>query len=144
VTFAAPRQAPNLLASAGMDNTEVEHSLVALGDALTRGDAHAVAECWDIPALVLTDDTSIAVGSRDQVEGFFTQAIADYRRRGIVSTRPLVRRIAPLSDKLVAVDVHWPAFDTRGDQREIELSHYVLGRGDDGRYRVRMAITHPQ
>jgi hypothetical protein len=122
----------------------VEHSLVALGEALSRGDARAVAECWDVPALVLTDEGSVAVGSREQVAGFFKEAIADYRRRGIVSTRPLVRRIAPLTDKLVAVDVHWPAFDTHGDQREIELSHYVLGRGDDGRYRVRMAITHPQ
>ena len=119
----------------------VQRFLETLGGALTRGDAAAVARCWEVPALVLADQGAIMVGDLAEVERFFARADEHYRARGLVSTRPLILQFEPLGDRLASVLVRWPAFDASGAEKSSERSHYLLRLGDDGQPRIRVSTT---
>ena len=119
----------------------VQRFLETLGSALTRGDAAAVARCWDVPALVLADQGATAVADLAAVERFFARADEHYRSRGLVSTRPLILQFEPLGDRLASVLVRWPAFDAAGVEKSSERSHYLLRLGDDDQPRIRVSTS---
>jgi hypothetical protein len=124
-----------------MDDDQIRRMLERLGQALSTGDVKGVASCWAVPSLVLSENGATPVAALSEVETFFAQAIEWYRSRGLVSTKPEVERIERLSDRLSAVDVRWPAFDSAGREQAAERSHYLLQRGDDGQPRIRVALT---
>jgi hypothetical protein len=124
-----------------MDDDQIREVLERLGEALSQADLKAVASCWEVPALVLSDQGTIAVAAMGEIERFFDEAVHAYQSQGIVSTSPVVERIEPLSEKLSAVDVRWPAVDSTGNERWTERSHYILQLGDDGRPHIRVAMT---
>lgn len=126
-----------------MDEAPVREMLRQLGAALSEGDATTAASFWEAPALVLADDDSVPVASIAEVEAFFAKAVEWYRERGIPATRPDILRIEPVAELLVSADVRWPGFDADGNETWTETSHYILRRGDDGVYRVRVALTQP-
>jgi hypothetical protein len=81
------------------------------------------------------------VSSRDQVAQFFGQAREAYRARGLEKTTPVLEGTRHLSQRLVAVDVRWPAFDKSGVEKSSEQSHYVLRTADEGGFTIQVAIT---
>jgi hypothetical protein len=111
------------------------------GQAISDGDMRAVSRCWEVPAVVLSDQDSIAVAQADEIENFFGQAVEWYRSRGLVATRPQLEAVKPLSDRLTSVDVRWSTLDATGEERSFERSHYILWRGEDGEPRIRVALT---
>ncbi len=120
---------------------EIKGSLDRLGEALSVGDLAGAASGWEIPGLVLSDAGAIPVVDRPQIEAFFGHAVASYRSQGLMATRPELERTVTLTDRLTTVDVRWPAFDETGTERSSEHSHYILRRGDDGHYRIQVALT---
>jgi len=127
-----------------MENQDILEMLNRLGTALSAGDAAAVAECWDIPALVLSDDGARPVSARGEIEAFFASAIERYRSRGITSTKATLERVDHLSKVITAIDVLWPGFDSSGSPKgSVERSHYLLRSCADGRPRIRVALTRP-
>jgi hypothetical protein len=110
-----------------------------LGRALSEGDLPAATGCWELPALVLSEDDAIAVVEPGAIEQAFLQAVELYRSLGIASTRPEIRRIDLLSDRLASVDVHWPSFDVSGAEAMIEQSHYIVHLAQDDAPRIRVA-----
>ena len=113
-----------------MDDDQIRRMLERLGQALRA-----------VPSLVLSENGATPVAALSEVETFFAQAIEWYRSRGLVSTKPEVERVERLSDRLSAVDVRWPAFDSAGREQAAERSHYLLQRADDGQPRIRVALT---
>src|SRR5687767_10334166 len=77
------------------------------GRALSRCDLPAIAAAWEVPALVLADQGSIAVESTHQIETFFGAATQQYRDQGIVSTTPEIARVEWLSELVAEVRVRW-------------------------------------
>ena len=123
---------------------EIEQFLLAYGEALGAGDGDAVARLWQVPALVVSDQGSIAVTSSEQVAEFFSRAPAQYHEVGIVATRAEAVAIEQLSDQLCTVDVRWVGIDADGRPTEHrELSTYLLRRDADGTVRVQVAIARP-
>jgi hypothetical protein len=121
---------------------EVIHAfLERYGRAITSGDLDAAAACWAVPALVLADEGAVLVESREEVGAFFARALAAYRSEGLVETRPEIDRVEPLSDRLVSVDVRWPAFDAAGAERASERSRYVVRLDADGGPQIQVAVT---
>ena len=119
----------------------VEEMLTQLGVALSEGDSGTVAKHWDVPALVLSDQGSVAVNDRKEVEAFFAKASADYFSRGLVSTRPEIQSFEPMSESMAAVVVRWPAFDSEGMEKSSEKTRYILALGADGKPHIRVAVT---
>ena len=123
------------------DRDRIQAFLERYGAAIGSGDLDTAATCWAVPALILADEGAIPVESRDEIEAFFGQAVAAYRSEGLVETRPEIERIETLSDRLVSVDVRWPAFDAAGAERASERSRYVLRLGAEDNLEIQVAVT---
>jgi hypothetical protein len=124
-----------------MEETEVRVFLESYGQALSTGDLAAIADAWAVPALVLADQGAVAVGASAEVEAFFKHAVAQYHAQGQASTHPTQVKIERLGERLAEVDVSWEVLDDKGVSRSVEHSHYILWQGEDGRLRIRVALT---
>lgn len=124
-----------------MDESHIREFLERLGRALSSGDLDGVVDCWEVPALVLSDEGVVPVTGLGEVRGFFAGAAEWYRSQGLVTTRPEAIRVERLSEKLSAVDVRWPGFDAEGIRKATERSYYILRAGEDGRPHIRLAVT---
>jgi hypothetical protein len=122
---------------------EIRKFLEALGNALTAGDLDAVSKCWDIPAILLSDQGSVVINSAAQIRRSFSHAVQWYRSRGLVSTKPEIQKLEQLTEALCAVDVRWPAFDAAGVEKSSERSHYIIkvAVGDEPRICIALSRT---
>ena len=120
---------------------EIRKFLEALGNALTAGDLDALSKCWDVPAMLLSDQSSVVINSASQIRRSFSHAVHWYRSQGLVSTKPEIQKLEQLTEALCAVDVRWPAFDTAGVEKSSERSHYIIKvtAGDEPRICVALS-----
>ncbi len=117
-------------------NDDAIHDLLQrFAHAFTTGDGPGAAACWEVPALVVSDDGSRAVASLDEVAAFFGGTKAQYNARGVVGTRVDIQRTDWHTDHLASVTVRWPHLDAQGGEvGRSETSTYVVRlRGDDAR-----------
>jgi hypothetical protein len=124
-----------------MTQEQITQLLEQLARALSAGDLRKVSDCWEAPALVLSDEGATAVSQVGEIEKFLAQATDWYRSQGIASTKPEIERVDLLSEKLASVDVRWPAFDAAGRERSSERSHYIVQLGKDKQAHIRVALT---
>ncbi len=124
-----------------MNKTEINKVLERLGQGLSTGDLQAVADCWAVPALFLSEAEATVLADAGQLKKLFAQATESYRSQGIVSTKPDLERVEELSETLAAVDIRWPAFDVSGKEKASERSHYLMQLGKDGQPRIRIALS---
>jgi hypothetical protein len=129
------------LQTAAIDKDQVRESLERLGNALSTRDLKVISGCWEVPALVVSDEGAIPVSSAEEIEKFFAQSIEWYRSRGLVAARPEIERFEALTERLAAVDVRWLALDESGSEKGSERSHYILRLGDDEVPRVKVALS---
>jgi hypothetical protein len=54
---------------------------------------------------VISDDGTVPVTDRGQLEGFFAQAIEAYNAQGLVATTPELEQAVALTERLTTVDV---------------------------------------
>jgi hypothetical protein len=127
-----------------MDENRIGAFLDRYGKALGSGDLATIADAWEVPALVLSDEGARAVSDLAEVRAFFAQARDWYRERGQVGTRPEIEKIEPISDRLVQARVRWLGLDEAGKQVAGERSVYLLRIGDDGQPRIHVALTVPE
>jgi hypothetical protein len=119
----------------------VRSFLEGYGQALSAGDLPAIANCWELPALVLSDQGARAVIETTEIEQFFASAVEWYHAQGLVATKPSSVVINKLSERLVSVDARWSQIDTSGVERPSEHSLYILSISDDGQPHIRVAIA---
>jgi hypothetical protein len=98
-----------------MNEDQIKSMLERLGAALSAGDLPTVSSCWELPALVLSDEGALAVTEARQIEEFFGTAFELYHKQGMASTRAELLQIDRMTDRLAVVDVRWPAFDASGN-----------------------------
>jgi hypothetical protein len=120
---------------------KVKRVLERLGKSLSDGDLEAVARHFEYPALILADSGSTAIADGAELQKMFAQAVELYRREGIARTHPEIQRFEALSEKSAAVDVRWPGFDAKGNEKSSEQSHYVITLADDAQPLIRLALT---
>ena len=73
--------------------------LEGYGQALSSGDLPGILNCWDVPALVLSDQGARMVSEAAEVEQFFAGAVEWYRTQGVVATKPSSMEIKRLSEQ---------------------------------------------
>ena len=111
-------------------------------DGLTAGDGKAITQLWAVPALVLSDTSTHAVSSLEQVEAFFSGAKEQYAKQGIDEARPDIRNIVWMTPNLVNVTVRWPYVDRSGREFGEESSTYTLRRLEDGSLKIQVIVMH--
>jgi ketosteroid isomerase-like protein len=126
----------------GGDQVEVQQVLDQMSRALTRGDGRAVAQLWETPALVLSDQGAHAVASSAQVEQFFAGAKDQYNQMGVVETRPEIQRLSWPTRNIAIAEVRWPWLDAGGREAGSETSTYTFRRDDRGQLKLRLVVMH--
>jgi hypothetical protein len=120
----------------------VQQFLDRMAEALTRGDGATVARMWDVPALVIDDQTVRAISSASELEQFFGGAKELYNERGIVDTRADLLALAWLTERIAIVEVRWPYLNLDGREVGEESSTYTLRYDDANNLRLRVAVMH--
>lgn len=127
-----------------MSSDEDVHEFVDdYGAALVGGDGDAIADFWDVPAVVVGKEGVIAVDDHSEVAGFFAGAAAQYKAHGIEGTDGEVVVVTRVGDRIVEVEVRWAMLDAKGKERGAERATYTLRKDDSGQLRIRMVVTHP-
>lgn len=111
------------------------------GQALSEGDLPEIVNCWEVPALVLSDQGARTVIESAEVEQFFAGAVEWYRAQGLLATKPSSVEIKRLSERLISADARWSMIDTGGVEKPSDHSLYILSIADDGQPRIRVAIA---
>ncbi len=124
-----------------MNRISLERFIDAYGNAISSVDLKIVADSWEIPALVLSDQGTIAVNSKEEVMDYFEKAAVSYRSQGRTSTIGEIISKEYLTKDILAIDVRWPSFDDQGKAMAVEMSHYLLRIGDDDKPRIQVALT---
>lgn len=120
--------------------SEVQDLLDRLAIAITSGDGKAVAQLWEAPATIVSDEGVTHVDCLDKLEPMFSSAKAHYDERGIASTRGDIQRLTKISDKIILVEIRWPYLDDRGREVGAECSDYTLRRDDAGSLKIRSVL----
>jgi hypothetical protein len=109
-----------------------EAFFVRYGEAVSEGDLRSISGCYAVPSIVLSDDGSIPIATREEIEAAFDGAAERYRAQGMVAARPTVVAVENLTDKLVFADVQWDYLDQEGQSVEQNSYRYVLRLEDAG------------
>ena len=122
---------------------QLRRFLVRYGEALSTGDLKAISACYAVPSLVLSDEGSIPIASREEIEAAFDSAAERYRAQGLVAVRPTLLASEALSERLVSVDVRWDYLDEQGRSAQQNAYRYVLRLEDEASPKIQVVIgTH--
>jgi hypothetical protein len=121
-------------------DAEVRTLLETIAKGLTAGDGKAVAKHWAMPAFVLGDTMAMPIGSLDEVAEFMGGAKAEYQKMGVTDTKPQIRKLDWITDKIAVADVRWPYLDDAGTEKGAESSIYTLVRDEAGDLKVRSIV----
>src|ERR687897_3626169 len=114
--------------------------LVRYGEALAAGDLKAISGCYAVPALVLSDEGSVPISARQEIEAAFNGAAERYRAQGLVDIRPILVASEALSERLLSVDVRWEYLDKQGRSAQQNGYRYVLRLEDEASPKIQVVI----
>ena len=114
--------------------------LVRYGEALSAGDLKAISGCYAVPSLVLSDEGSVPIATREEIEAAFDGAAERYRAQGLVAARPALVASEALSERLLLVEVRWDYLDERGRSAQQNGYRYVLRLEDEASPKIQVVI----
>jgi hypothetical protein len=117
--------------------------LVRYGEALSAGDLKAISSCYAVPSLVLSDEGSVPIASREEIEAAFDGAAERYRAQGLVAVRPTLLASEALSERLISADVRWDYLDEQGRSAQQNGYRYVLRLEDEASPKIQVVIGTP-
>ena len=110
------------------------------GEALTAGDLKNISGCYAVPALVLSDEGSVPIAAREEIEAAFDGAAEGYRAQGLVTLRHNLGASEALSERLVSVDMRWDYLDEQGRSARQSSYRYVLRLDDEASPKIQVVI----
>jgi hypothetical protein len=114
--------------------------LVRYGEALAAGDLKVISGCYALPALVLSDEGSVPIAARQEIEAAFDGAAERYREQELVDLRPTLVASEALSERLLSVDVRWEYLDEQGRSAQQNGYRYVLRLQDEASPKIQVVI----
>ncbi|HET6658606.1 MAG TPA: hypothetical protein VFH16_01680 [Rubrobacter sp.] len=118
----------------------VRRFLVRYGEALAAGDLKTISGCYAIPAPVLSDEGSVPIAARQEIEAAFDGAAERYRAQGLVDIRPILVTSEALSERLLCVDVRWDYLDEQGRSAQQNGYRYVLRLEGEASPKIQVVI----
>ncbi|MFG2212583.1 hypothetical protein [Streptomyces sp. NPDC048638] len=112
---------------------EIDDYLARYASTLTSYDAHAAADLWGSPGMILNDQHGAGVlESREAMASGLEQYYPLYRKLGLASVGYERLSHEQLSSTVFLVRVRWLFYDEDGNQMTDSLGSYILRRGDEG------------
>jgi len=112
------------------------------GSALTRGDVTAVAACYALPGMVVSDSYSFTFASPAAVALSFLGAAPAYEEQQIVAAHAQLRDVQRLSTALAMVAVEWEYLDSFGNAVPGESYRYLIRADGTGPRITTVIATH--
>jgi hypothetical protein len=112
------------------------------GSALIRGDVPAVAACYSLPGMVVSDSYSFTFQSPAAVALSFLGAAPAYREQQIVAAHAQLRDVQRISHTLALVAVEWEYLDCDGNAVPGESFRYLLRADIEGPRITTVIATH--
>lgn len=131
-----------LLPTEAEDDLGVVEFLEMFALSLTEGATEAIAQMWETPALVISDEAVLSITEREELNDMFAGAREHYNSAGVTDTRPEVVRLDEITDKVVMVRVRWPWLDDEGNELGAECSTYTLRQSSAGEWKIRAVVMH--
>jgi ketosteroid isomerase-like protein len=122
---------------------ELKAFLKRYGEALVIGDLSAIAACYAVPCLFLSDATSAAVSARSEITKLFEGAAEQYSAQGLVAAHPNILRSEAVTTSLVWAEVSWDYRDDQGNSAQPEIYRYVLRLDADTGPQIQVVIAMP-
>jgi hypothetical protein len=122
---------------------QIRAFFTSYGSALIAGDASAIARCYALPTLVLSDAGSLPITTTQAIDTAFHGAADGYRTRGLMTARPVLGKIEPLSSEIVSTDVEWEYLDARGTVAARETYRYLLRIHPNDGIQIQVVIARP-
>jgi hypothetical protein len=124
------------------DDLGVLDFLEAFALAISEGNGEALAELWETPCFVLSQEFAHTLDDNTEIKEFCAIARDRYGSRGVTHTRPQIVRMDEITDRIVNVRVRWPWLDSDEIEMGADVATYTLRLADDGEWRVRIAVIH--
>ncbi|MBS1713229.1 MAG: hypothetical protein JST30_02705 [Armatimonadetes bacterium] len=125
----------------GQRRQRTVEALESFGRALSENDRAGIASAFDFPAFFIGHQGAFVLHSEEELHTMSAEGRKFYDDEGILATRPEVQSYGPLTDRLSEATVRWPGFDAAGNEVWTETSRYVFLTGEDGRPKIRVAVT---
>ena len=107
---------------------------------MAAGDLKVISGCYALPALVLSDEGSVPIAARQEIEAAFDGAAERYREQELVDLRPTLVASEALSERLLSVDVRWKYLDEQGRSAQQNGYRYVLRLQDEASPKIQVVI----
>jgi hypothetical protein len=111
---------------------DVENFLTRYESALSAYDAHASAELWGLPGMLIADTFAGALDSREEMAQGLTQSYPLYRALGLTRVGHTVIERADLTPRIVRLHVRWHFYGAEDEHLVDGDYEYLLRRDDDG------------
>jgi hypothetical protein len=111
---------------------DVENFLTRYESALSAYDAHASAELWGLPGMLIADAFAGALDSREEMAQALTQSYPLYRALGLSRVGHTLIERADLTPRIVRLHVRWHFYGTEDEHLVDGDYEYLLRRDDDG------------
>lgn len=120
---------------------ELEQFLDQFAGAFAKGDVTALAGCYVMPVLFVSEwDSATFDSARELAEGF-RHVVADHRDRGMVSLAHRVETVFKPAPRILEVGVRWTFHDEAGQALLQDRYRYLLRRVDDQGLRINAVVV---
>lgn len=128
---------------AAPERARFEAFFVRYGEAVSAGDLKAISGFYAVPSIVISDESTIPIATREEVESAFDGAAEQYRAQGMVAAKSTVLAAEALTEKLVSADVGWDYVDEEGRSVQQNGYRYLLRLEDAGPQICALIATPP-
>ena len=101
-------------------------------EALLTYSAENIAEFYQVPLTVYSDNGIQQVTKMSEVEGFWKKGVEPYKEQGITKSIPEIVNEEQLSDTIFTCKVLWKNFDKTDKEVAKETNLYILSKNKDG------------
>ena len=109
--------------------------------ALERFDTKGMANLYNIPCTMMSDDATTLFNDAGKLEGFFNMGATFYRQFGIAKVRPEVWNRRHLTERIANVKVNWQYYD-KADKPIYNCDyHYILKLDKNNVWKILLSVS---
>lgn len=124
-------------------NSLVFDFFFTLGEAISTGNLDVIKKYWAMPSYILSDRTTVALSTNEDLEKYFLSKKREYIKRTISTVRSEILRIQWMTDQIVVAHVKWSLLDKSAKELSAESAFYTLKSDKNAKLKIHtMAILH--